>query len=192
MNTSELDFKAVYEYDSPVEFVLISTIGKVRAVVAKSAGARIDLAAYAWLGTGESEYQHPSPLMQIFFPALEQLAPLVGNSAPVENPRSFDYDDRFSEFTLVWRGVDQRGIRDRVNHMLDGLAPSLTSALNEASKAEMEWLLSPIIARCNDVIVRARNRRFAKSTFARFVAAVLFSYTFVGAAAYFLLDVVRR
>jgi len=35
-----------FEFDSPVEFVLITTVGKTRAVVAKSKGAQLDLVAH--------------------------------------------------------------------------------------------------------------------------------------------------
>lgn len=190
MNSPHLELFEAYEYESPVEFVLVATIGRERSVVAKSKGAGIDLASYAQ----KNKYRYTerrSSLVQLFYPAIDDLSPLTVDSDPLQNPRSKEYDERGSEFTLVWRGKDRPGLTEEVKMSLDEAGFDLTEAIENGSSARLEWLLSPVLAKCTEALTEARNLRLAKATRFKLMAVVLISYTLVAAAAYFYLYVIR-
>jgi hypothetical protein len=186
MRPSILDFPKVYEYDSPVEFVLVTTIGRQRTVIAKSKGAGIDLASYAQ----KNEYKNKdrrSSLVQVFFPAVDDLIPLTVDSDALQNPRSEEYDKRGSKFTLVWRGKYRPELDEEIKILLDEAGYGLTGAIEGESSARLEWLLSPILAKCTESLTEARNLRLAKATRFKSLAIVAISYILVAAVAYFYL-----
>ena len=148
-----------YAYDSPVEFILVATIGKKRGVIAKSKGAQIDLASYAQNNRNKENLRGAPAILQVFFPTLQELRPLTADSKPLNNLKSIDYDDRLSEFTLVWRGENTNGLIDRIEVHLNDLGPSIIEALEEADKPSIEWLLSPLIAECNAAIQSKKRTR---------------------------------
>lgn len=190
MKSSNLELFEVYEYESPVEFVLVATIGRERAVVAKSKGAGIDLASYAQ----KNKYLNKEPrssLVQVFYPVIDDISPLTVDSDPLQNPRSKEYDGRGSEFTLVWRGKDRPGLTEEVKISLNEVGFGLTESIENGSSARLEWLLSPALAKCTEALTEARNLRLAKATRFKLMTVVLISYTLVAAAAYFYLYVIK-
>ncbi|HBE9178343.1 TPA: hypothetical protein KNH08_001191 [Serratia fonticola] len=190
MKSSHLELLEAYEYESPVEFVLVATIGRERAVVAKSKGAGIDLASYAQKSKSRNE-DRQSSLVQVFYPVIDNLSPLSVDSDPLQNPRTREYDGRGSEFTLVWRGKDRPGLTEEVKVLLDEVGFGLTEAIENGSSARVEWLLSPVLAKCTEALIKARYLRLAKATRFKLMAVVLISYTLVAAAAYFYLYVIK-
>lgn len=190
MRPSILDFPKVYEYESPVEFVLVTTIGRERTVIAKSKGAGIDLASYAQKNEYKNKYR-PSSLVQLFFPVVDDLIPLTVDSDPLQNPQSEEYDERSSKFTLVWRGKYRPEFDEEIKILLDEAGHGLTRAIEDESSARLEWLLSPILAKCTESLTEARNLRLAKATRFKFLAVVTISYILIAAAAYFYLIVTK-
>jgi len=149
-----------FEFDSPVEFVLVTTISRSRAVVAKSRGARMDLASYAQRSSSDDLLQRPSPFFaRLFFPKLQTLLPLSVDSKYFRNPKSESYDDRQSQATLVWRGVFSKRLLQQVQDRFSDLQPEIVNALDSGSSTELEWALSPLIDLCNVENHRDRQRQ---------------------------------
>lgn len=148
------------ELDSPVEFILVGVEGKRRAIVAKSTGAKLDLAAYA-------QHQHnddPPYLLRsspfLFpFPISIELRPLSVDSQPTEFENNSKYDGRASELTLVWRGLSNNRGLILVEREFSMRAWEIASALDSQSKSNLEWVLAPIIDRCNIMINYAKAKR---------------------------------
>ncbi|HJE67219.1 hypothetical protein [Pseudomonas oryzihabitans] len=190
MMQSRLDLHEAYEYDSPVEFVLVATIGRGRAVVAKSKGAGIDLASYAQ----KNQYHYGerrSSFIQVFYPVIDDLSPLAVDSYPLKNPRSKEYDERSSELTLVWRGKDRPGLIEDVKISLNEIGLGLTEAIESGSPARVEWLLSPVLAKCTEALADARNFRLAKAARFKLMAVTLVGYLLLAAGSYLYLYINR-
>lgn len=171
------------EFDSPIEFVLIATIGRARNVIAKSKGARIDLASYATSSDFQIFRDKTSSLQDALFPMVEELRPLVANSVPLRNPVSEHYDPRFSEFTLVWRGAGGFKIIDKIERLLNEISPILVDAYESDYRERVEWLLSPVIALCNESMLQEKNIRYRSATRLKLFIGISIVYSVVSIAA---------
>lgn len=170
-----------YELDSPVEFILVGVVGKRRAIVAKSKGAKIDLAAYAQ--KEHSDYEdRPYPLQLFPFASRMQLRPLSVDSQPTEFYSNHVYDERASEWTLVWRGVGYGRYKERIRNEFQKRIGEIVESLDDDSGSHLEWAVSPVIDLCNRANSYATGKRL------RFVSAMWFTVLIyiVGIAAYLL------
>ncbi len=161
MNNNELLLKP-FEFDSPVEFVLIGVAGKKRAVVAKSKGAQLDLIAYAQRESNEDEYKpflYRSPFFFIPFQGSFQLEPLAVNSNPTDFPGNHPNDSRPTECTLIWRGSTNINGRKKITKEFQKRITSIVEAIEQKSTSQLEWVLSPIIDECHKTTVIIRGRR---------------------------------
>ena len=154
-------FRQPFEFDSPVEFVLIGTVGKRRAVVAKSKGAQLDLVAHAQRhpideddDTTASRLKFPFP-----FPTPLQLQPLSVDSFPTEFPNNRDFDDRASECTLVWRGAGYFRHMQKIKKEFHLRIKDIVDAVVQQSPAQLEWALSPVIDSCYRATLYLKKRR---------------------------------
>lgn len=170
MNKDELSL-APMEFESPIEFILVGVEGKQRAIVAKSIGAKLDLAAYAQRQRKDEErpYLSRSILLPFPFPNSIELWPLSVDSHPTEFRNNGSYDERASELTLVWRGQASYGdIRD-IEKEFNIRAYEIAESIDNKSKSRLEWLLAPIIDRCNKLTSHSREKRL------RYRYTILFS-----------------
>ncbi|WP_143606030.1 hypothetical protein [Variovorax sp. 54] len=179
MSESErLSVAGVFEYESPVEFVLIATIGRQRGVVAKSVGAKIDLSAYAQKNKSKfSRKSHTPPVSSVFFPRLQNLYPLSADTElmpPLDDV--LEIDSRMSECTLVWRGIDSPYFEREIESELKSCGPAIMKALDAGSRATLELILAPLIARCNMQMLMEREARIRRASLFWFFIATLGVY----------------
>lgn len=187
---------SVFEYDSPIEFILIATTEFGREVVARSKGAKIDLLYYSNFSDTNhlnnlNDSSAKTNLTDLFYPSLDNLSPFSVDSHPVPPPRNQTYDDRNSSFTFVWRGVGEKDLSEEIVRFLDDIAPLLFNFLSEESERDIEWLLSPIVAKCAESLVKTRKRRLAKAARLKIMTGTVLGYTLIAAAAYFYLYIFR-
>ncbi|MEN3756540.1 hypothetical protein ABDZ57_06905 [Aeromonas veronii] len=150
------------EFESPVEFILVGVEEKKRAIVAKSKGAKLDLAAYA---QRQDKYErNPNFTKNIIFKlglhSSNNLKPFSIDSEPTELINNFLYDPRSTELTFVWRGATSsyRGI-EHLKKEFDIRANEIADAIDKRSKSQLEWLLSPIIDDCNKMTNQTNNKK---------------------------------
>lgn len=190
---STRELVSVFEYDSPIEFILIATTEYGREVVARSKGAKIDLLYYSnfsgdnYLNTKTTK----TSLIDIFYPSLDNLSPFSVDSHPVPPPKNQTYDDRNSSFTFVWRGVGDNGLSKEIVRFLDDIAPLLFNSLSGESERDIEWLLSPIVAKCAESLAKTRKNRLAKAARLKIMIGAVLGYTLIAVAAYFYLFIFR-
>lgn len=149
------------EFESPVEFILVGVEGIKRAIVAKSKGAKLDLAAYAQRQNNKDDrpYLLKSFLFPFPFPTSIELWPLSVDSYPTEFQNNSSYDGRASELTLVWRGsANYVGIK-KVAKEFNIRTGEIVTALDNQSKSQLEWVLAPIIDECNKLTNYAKEKR---------------------------------
>jgi len=147
-----------FEFDSPVEFVLIGVVGKGRAVVAKSKGAQLDLIAYAQRKDGDKD-ETSFPLQLFPFPTLIQLQPFFVDSLPTNFHSNHAYDNRMSKWTLVWRGSGYRQDKKNIKEEFQKGINSIIEALEKKSAAQLEWAMSPVIDQCHKATIYSRGKR---------------------------------
>lgn len=193
---STRDQMTVFEYYSPVEFILIATTELGRKVVARSKGAKIDLLYYSNFSNPNhlayiNEKSTKTNLSDLFYPSLESLSPFSVDSHPVPPSRNQTYDDRNSSFTFVWRGVGGNDLYKEIVRFLDDMAPLLVYSLSEKSELDTEWLLSPIVAKCAESIAKMKRIRLAKAARLKIMIGVVLGYTLIAAAAFLYVYVAR-
>lgn len=181
MNNSE-SIHQPFEFDSPVEFVLIATVGMKRAVVAKSKGAQLDLVAYAQRDTLDEEERPTFPVLFPFpFPVSMQLHPFSIDSLPMRIHSNHEFDQRGSKCTLVWRGAGYKRHRRRIEKEFCLRIEDILHALDQHSPSRLEWVLSPVIDLCHRATIYSRQKRF---TFVGAFWFVILVYAF-GIGAFF-------
>lgn len=174
----------VLEFDSPIEFILVSTTENGRKVVARSKGAKMDLPFFSHFKSSDYDlYQSVtrSVWAEIFYPAVESLYPVTLHSQPVSHPNNFDFDQRPSTLTFVWRGVRAKDYIDDMQSTFDSAAPHLAMSVREHDL--VEWILSPLIAHCAISLEASRQRRLAKAARAKLMMGVVIGYSVVAALA---------
>lgn len=181
---SEGDLERVFEYDSPVEFILITTFDGRKTVIARSKGAKIDLLYYSHFSDIKDK-EFKSNLIDMFYPSIDDLSPLSIDSRPVPPPRNQSHDDRDSSFTFVWRGVGGHEFTKGPQRILDDVAPILISSFAKKSQRDIEWLLSPIVAKCAESVAQARTRRLTKAARLKITIGTVLGYALISVAAYF-------
>lgn len=162
-----------YEYDSPVEFVLIATVGGERCVVAKSKCAGIDLMYHSHILPINREKRK-------FSRFYEELQPFSVDSEPLENFSHTNYDDRLSELTLVWRGVADAGFLEKVTKEFNKIAPEIVRSL-DINGRRLDWSLSPVIAMCNDFIGEMKVKRMKNKASYQMMGLIILLYGVVAA-----------
>lgn len=182
---------SAFEYDSPVEFILVASLSGSRAIVARSKGSKMDLAYYSHFNHIDYE-SAKSASIDMFYPAVDNLIPLSVNSRPVSNPRRAHFDDRESSFTFVWRGVKNHQLAKDIQTILDDAAPLLVESFEYGSGRDTEWLLSPIVAKCSESLATSRRRRLIKAARLKVMVAAVSAYTLVAAAAYFFMFILKK
>lgn len=159
MNNSE-SINQPFEFDSPVEFALIATVGRKRAVIAKSKGAQIDLVAYAQRDTHDEEESPAFPMRFPFpFPAPMQLHPFSIDSLPTRIPSNYEFDKRSSQYTLVWRGAGYNRHRRRIEKEFRLRIEDIVQAVDQQTPSQLEWVLSPVIDLCHRATIYSRQKR---------------------------------
>ncbi|MDX7852039.1 hypothetical protein [Aeromonas caviae] len=152
------------EFESPVEFILVGVDGTKRAIVAKSVGAKLDLAAYA-----QRENKHEINISltksmifrQFALHSSYDLKPISIDSVPTDLINNILYDSRSSELTFVWRGAIPSDSRIySLKKEFDIRAAEIADAIDKKSKSRLEWLLSPIIDDCNKMTIQAKNKKY--------------------------------
>ena len=147
------------ELDSPLEFILVSNLGRLRRVVVKSKGAGLDLIAHAQKAEVLNE-KHRS-LFPSFFPFLvpTDLEPIVIDSSPV-GPISVDNgeDERPSSLTFVWRGSRNQRFDTRISDEFERRVPDLANAIADGVSWQVEWILCELIDQCHRSMKATRRR----------------------------------
>ena len=186
MNNMESLLKP-FEFDSPVEFVLIGVVGNKRAVVAKSKGAQVDLVAYAQRENIRDEDRPFRSLLFIFpFIAPFQLEPLAVDSQPADFPSNYPYDRRATECTLVWRGFGYARHKKKIKKEFQIRIADIVEAIEQQSASQLEWTLSPVIDQCHKATTYSKGKKL------RFLYAFWFTMLvyLVGIAAFFVVRLV--
>lgn len=156
-------FKA-FEFDSPIEFALIGTLNNVPAVLAKSKGAQIDLAAYAQNSFDEENIPKSSPFfVEILFPKAQNLRPFSITTVVEISPNEFGFGTRRPVLTLVWRGIQDPKLKSELDRLFEPLSINIMSAIGRRSESELEWSLSPLIDLCNRAKLRNKEKRLRYS-----------------------------
>lgn len=163
MNKNELKsiriIRDAFEFESPVEFVLVGTVGLKRAVVAKSKGAQIDLMAYAQ----RYKYNDDDMINRFNFLSLPfinnfHIYPITVDSPPTDCKNNHEFDNRASEYTLVWRGARSLDYKDKIEYELRMRILDIVDALENESQTQLEWALSPVIDLCNKSTIHSRKK----------------------------------
>lgn len=178
----------INEVDSPVEFVLIATIGGERCVAAKSKGARIDLISYAQKIAKNRDFSHKYKRINVTIaPNFDELEVFSVDSEPLENIYHPNYDFRLSELTFVWRGVADDDLLRNVKSKFDQVASDIVKSL-EFKGARLEWPLSVIIAECNEFIVNSRIKSYKRAAQLKMMAIIMIGYIFIGLATFLYIN----
>lgn len=149
-----------FEFDSPVEFVLIGVSGNRRVVVVRSKGAQIDLVAYAQPHEFDDDYIYDTPIFFPFlFPISLQSRPFSIDSKPVNFHSNHISDDRLAKCTFVWRGMGYKRDKFEIHNEFQRRVESIVEALEQESSGKLEWALSPIIDKCHKATVYSRRKK---------------------------------
>ncbi|WP_429065983.1 hypothetical protein [Aeromonas bestiarum] len=154
---------APMEFESPVEFILVGVEEKKRAIVAKSIGAKLDLAAYA---QQQQKYDinsnfTKSILFKLGLYSADDLKPFIIDSVPTKITNNIQHDSRATELTFVWRGSTPSGSElNSIKKVFDIRANEISDAIDKKSQSQLEWLLSPIIDDCNKIIIKEKKKKF--------------------------------
>jgi hypothetical protein len=154
---------------SPVEFILIATIGNKRKVVAQSLNAQIDLIAAAHSQDSRDSFKVRLPIHETIswierliskFTLPQNQEPVCIKSRAIVIPFGELIDDRLSSYTLVWRGSLDK---DSVNYIslegeLDMNIREINKAIQDHSQADLEWNLAPIIDKINKINIQQKQR----------------------------------
>lgn len=175
------------EYSSPVEFILVATVGGHQRVVAKSRDAQIDLISYSARMPASRYPRRRSFFANAFYPQVDDLRPHAVASAPFEKRRSDEIDRRDSDFTFVWRGINNKQVAENVAEILSDLAPIMSEALYSEEDDDVGFLLSHVVARCNEAIIDEREQRVSKAVAWRSMTAIFGIYFVIAVAAAFFL-----
>ena len=172
------------ELDSPLEFILVSNVGRHRRVVVKSRGAGLDLIAHAQKAeVSKNVYRSIFPS---FFPFLvpTDLEPIVIDSSPIDPIYAKDKEDkRPSSLTFVWRGTPNRRFDDTIEAEFERRVSDLASALADDASWQVEWILADLIDQCHRSTRAARRRSFLYVYSFWFV---LISYVLAAIAIFFI------
>ncbi|MDK4199181.1 hypothetical protein QKY98_08635 [Pseudomonas sp. HR1] len=143
----------------------------------------MDLIYYSHFSHIDFDHFRPSSV-DMFYPAVEDLLPLCVESEPVFNQRLAQFDDRKSSLTLVWRGVRDSELIKEVQEMLDDNAPLLIDSFESGQEGDVEWLLSPIIAKCSESLSKSKRRKLMKAARLRLVMLVTLAYLIAALVAF--------
>ena len=161
-----------FEFNSPVEFVLVGQLGSERGVLAQSKDAKLDLVAFAQVPGRQLSGRRS------ILPVFLEPQPMAVSSPPVESePVSPRSDRRAWALTFVWRATgsaqDVR-LRELLEYSLAKHSPDIVDAINSGSASRIGFALGEPVGICSAHERRVlRRRRLALAILGLYLSMLL-------------------
>lgn len=144
--------------NSSVEFALIGPKGKHRGVLVRSSDVGLDLIGFAELSSKESRREWGKFSVLNWFSLGSRY--YHTKSHYFSNIDEDQYDNRSSDYDLIWRGFASSGDVKRISDEISRRAADLHGAIKNREIDEIEWQIAPLIALCQRATTRLRRLRW--------------------------------